>query len=217
MPKATLSREVDKKFNHTNNVNKKVIKKKRTRPTKVNKPKKPRNAWQIFYTAKRPWMVEFLKNKARNSQEIDDIDGDNTTIRSSVVMKALSSVWRGLTPSDKLHYERLSIEESKKYFEKMKEINGDDKPSRPKTVFLLFVDEYRDVIAKELNIHHMNDIITACSKKWRQLSNSDKEKYHVEYKRRMDLYNQELVDFTDKNRIIYDDNDDDRTRNEIDD
>ena len=33
----------------------------------------------------------------------------------------------------------------------------------------------------------------------------------------MDLYNQELVDFTDKNRIIYDDNDDDRTHNEIDD
>ena len=39
---------------------------------------------------------------------------------SSVVMKALSSVWRGLTPSDKLHYERLSMEESKKYFEKIK-------------------------------------------------------------------------------------------------
>ena len=36
-------------------------------------------------------MLEFLKNKARNSQEIDDRDGDNTTIRSSVVMKALSS------------------------------------------------------------------------------------------------------------------------------
>ena len=42
MPKATLAREVDKKFNHTNNVNKKLIKKKRTRPTKFNKPKKPR-------------------------------------------------------------------------------------------------------------------------------------------------------------------------------
>ena len=58
MPKATLSREVDKKFNHTNNVNKKVIKKKRTRPTKVNKPKKPRMHGKYFIQ-QRPWMVEF--------------------------------------------------------------------------------------------------------------------------------------------------------------
>ena len=37
-------------------------------------------------------------------------------------------------------------------------LNGDDKPSRPKTVFLLFVDGI-EMLAKELNIHHMNDII----------------------------------------------------------
>ena len=157
---------------------------------------KPRNAWQIFYTMKRAWMVEFLKRESNSIKEMHSVD----KIPPATVMKALGNIWNNLSPVDKLYYDKIATNESKIYNEEMEKLRKDVKPRRPKTAFLIFVDSYKETAIKMLNIDspRMADVIRVCSKEWNRLNESEKEIFHNEYTKKMNLYQKEIVKYTNE-------------------
>ena len=90
-------------------------------------------------------MVQYLES---NSPCSDQSGSSQTTIPSKIVMKALGNLWHRLNPSEKVKYERIAREESIRYFAKLQELRKMEKPSRPKTAFLLFVDSYKIAIKR---------------------------------------------------------------------
>ena len=164
------------------------------------KPKKPRNAWQIFYTNKRKWMVQYLES---NSPCSDQSSSSQTIIPSKIVMKALGNLWHRLNPSEKVKYERIAREESIRYFAKLQELRKMEKPSRPKTAFLLFVDSYKERAIKEMAADNagMNEILKHCSFKWQELHRDDKKPYFEKYKQALELYKVELEKYDAKTKL----------------
>jgi hypothetical protein len=187
MPKLSVDR-----CNNGKKKKKKISKQKNGKGNLV----KPRNAWQIFYTTKRAWMVEFLKRESNGIEGMHPVD----KIPSAIVMKALGNIWNNLSPVDKLYYDKIATNESKIYNEKMEIMRKDDRPRRPKTAFLIFVDSYKETAIKTLNIDspRMADVIRVCSKEWNQLNNHEKEIFNNEYTKKMDLYHREVVKYTNK-------------------
>ena len=109
-------------------------------------------------------------------------------------MKALGNLWHRLNPSEKVKYERIAREESTRYFAKLEELRKAEKPSRPKTAFLLFVDSYKERAIKEMATDNagMNEILKHCSMQWQKLNHDDKKPFFEKYKQALALYNFEV-------------------------
>ncbi|CAH2007234.1 unnamed protein product [Acanthoscelides obtectus] len=79
--------------------------------------------------------------------------------------------------------------------EKLKGLNIPDKPKRPLSPYLRFVENYKHSVLKENPDIKITEVVKKCAEKWNSMSEEEKQKYKENYKIESEKYSQTISDY----------------------
>lgn len=152
---------------------KKEDKKKAKKQEKKNKhkdePKKPKSAYICFCTEKR--------------QEVKD---NNDGISNTDIMAELGKLWKVLSDSDKLKWEKAADNDKKRYETELQKFYAEhpeevkeekSKIKKPVSSYVIFSNLKRPEVKSKNPTLSPKEILTLLGKMWKELSDDDKEEY----------------------------------------
>ena len=132
------------------------------------------------------------------SEHREKLKTDEPALSTTQIVSKLATIWRNLKDEDKQKYEKMAIEDKKRYEKEMEQYNPEksqiDKPvipKRPLTSYLFFCNETRDIIKKENPLLLGKQITTELGKRWKQLSDEEKNPYVEKQKLDRERYDNE--------------------------
>ena len=137
-------------------------------------------------------------------EQREKLKRDEPTLSTTQIVSKLASLWRNLKEEDKQKYKKMSEDDKKRYEKEMGSFVPDnkpvvDKPKRPLTSYLFFCNETRDLVKKEHPDFSGKQITTELGKRWKQLSDEEKQPYIEKQKLDKERYNNEKSeDFEEK-------------------
>lgn len=82
--------------------------------------------------------------------------------------------------------------------EKLKILNLPEKPKKPLTAYFIYLSEHRQEVVKKNPNLKMTEIIKHLGIKWRNIDESEKEKYSKDYKAQLSEYHNKLEEYKKK-------------------
>lgn len=162
--------------------------KSRSKRKDPNAPKKPRSSYVFFMEKERKLVKE-----------------QDSNLRPQHIMKIVGEKWAKLDSKEKEVYEEMAKEDRARYLAAMKDyippekseaaakrIKTDkDMPRKPMTAFMLFSKELRQKLGRDINSSEKSKKI---SEAWREMNDTEKEKYHAAAKIDKERYDREVAE-----------------------
>ena len=132
------------------------------------------------------------------SEHREKLKTEEPTLTTTQIVSRLAAIWRNLNNEDKQKYEKMALEDKKRYEEEIKQYNPENpetenssSPKRPLTSYLYFCNETRDAIKKEFPVFSGKQITTELGKRWKQLSDEEKKPFVEKQKLDRERYDNE--------------------------
>ena len=107
----------------------------------------------------------------------NQIKSENPNFTTTEITSKIASLWKAISPSEKLKYEARAKEDKERYEEDMKSYTPSEEfesvkkkksgPKRPLSAYLYFCAENRDVIKKEIPSLSAKEITSELGKRWK--------------------------------------------------
>ena len=114
----------------------------------------------------------------------NQIKSENPNFTTTEITSKIASLWKAISPSEKLKYEARAKEDKERYEEDMKRYTPSEEfesvkkkksgPKRPLSAYLYFCAENRDVIKKEIPSLSAKEITSELGKRWKSLTADEK-------------------------------------------
>lgn len=80
----------------------------------------------------------------------------------------------------------------------LSKLNIPEKPKKPTTPFLKYVNDQRNVIMREHPDYRVSDVAKRCSETWKTISSNQKSMYEQQYKKELQEYAKIQVEYESK-------------------
>jgi len=154
------------------------------RIAKEEKDAKPKRSLSAF--------SYYLKTKIHTLKE------ENSDMHVTQIMKQAAEDWKALPESEKKSYIAESAKDKKRYEAEKKEAAKKAPPKRPLTAYLIFMNDIRPQILKEKPNLTITEQAKAGGKKWKALSEGDKQKYKAKAEKLVEEYKKKYASFVQK-------------------